>query len=184
VTAITNAIGQSPFQANYDYGIGKPELVRDWAGQYTVNNYGSSGYGTDQLVQVNQPNGGHTYYTYASATDIATQRDQKSSTDAALKSEILYDGFGRVKETRQYESTSGYISTTKSYDALGDVSQTTNPSRSGDGLDYATNYSYDALRRITQVKTADGAATNTSYSGNQTMVTDPAGHSRTMTYEG
>src|SRR2546421_4072091 len=42
-----------------------------------------------------------------------------------------------------------YISTTWSYDALGRVSQTTNPSRPGDGPGFATTYAYDALNRVT-----------------------------------
>ncbi|MBV8867310.1 MAG: RHS repeat protein, partial [Acidobacteriaceae bacterium] len=58
----------------------------------------------------------------------------------------------------------------------------TRPSRytngTSDGLGYATNYSYDALGRTTQVKTADGAVASTSYSGNVTTVTDQAGNQR------
>jgi hypothetical protein len=57
--------------------------------------------------------------------------------------------------------------------ALGRVSQTTNPSRPGDGLGFATTYAYDALNRVTRVETmADASITRTRYSENQTTVTD------------
>src|SRR5579875_788670 len=88
---------------------------------------------------------------------------------AALQSEILYDGLGRESETRQYESGGAYISATTSYDALGRVAAT-------------TTYTYDALGRITSITTPDNAVTRTSYSGNQSTITDPAGNSRSLTY--
>ena len=96
----------------------------------------------------------------------------------------MYDGFGRPIETDTFESSSQYIATTTTYDALGRVASTTNPSRSGDGLNYATTYAYDGLGRQTSVTTADGAVAATSYNGNQTTVTDQAGHVRTSAMDG
>jgi RHS repeat-associated protein len=103
--------------------------------------------------------------------------------DHALRTQTLYDGFGRTMEARSYESGSAYISTTQSYDALGRVAGMTNPSRPGDGLNYQTVYGYDALGRTLSVTTPDGAAT-TSYSGNQTTMTDQAGKKKRNTYDG
>src|SRR6185437_12245350 len=124
-----------------------------------------------------------TNIVYNGATDVNVYRDQSS--DKKLHSETIYDGFGRESESRQYESADVYISTSKSYDALGRLASVTNPSRvtngQSDGLGYATTMSYDALSRVVSVKTPDGAATTTSYTGNQTTVTDPAGKSRQYT---
>ena len=109
------------------------------------------------------------------------------SVDKKLHSETIYDGFGRESESRQYESADVYISTSKSYDALGRLASVTNPSRmtngQSDGLGYATAISYDALNRPISVKTADGSTSTTSYAGNQTTVTDPAGKKRQYTYD-
>ena len=60
---------------------------------------------------------------------------------------------------------------------------TTNPSRPGDGLDFATTYTYDALNRPQIVQTADASQTATSYSGNTTTVADQTGRKRVYTYD-
>ncbi|HEY7304654.1 MAG TPA: hypothetical protein VH601_11090, partial [Bryobacteraceae bacterium] len=183
VTAVSNALGQLPFQSNYDYSTGQPMLTADLRGQYTSYNYGVSGFGIDRISQVNYANGSHTYYSYPSATQAITQQDQASAGDGALKQQTISDGFGRMIETDRFENGTQHIATTQSYDALGRVVVTTNPSRPGDGLNYATTYGYDGLGRTTQVTTADGAATVTSYAGNVTTVTDPAGHKKQLMYD-
>lgn len=98
----------------------------------------------------------------------------------------MHDGFGRLVENRAIEDGANYIATDTAYDALGRMAATYNPSRmtngQSDGLGYATTMGYDALGRVVNVKTADGSTTTTSYTGNQTTVTDPAGKSRQYTY--
>ena len=42
---------------------------------------------------------------------------------------------------------------------------------------------YDALGRVTRVTAPDGSATTTSYAGNTTTVTDPAGKRKKFTYD-
>lgn len=59
----------------------------------------------------------------------------------------------RPVESDGFEDWSHDIATTTAYDAL-DWATTTNPSRPGDGLGYATTYTYDALGRTTSVQTA------------------------------
>jgi len=174
VTVVSNALGQTSFQAQYDYSTGQRSVMADLNGHYTFYSYTGLGYGLDQLAQVDYPNGGHTYYTYPSPTQVVTYRDQTAAVDKALASETQYDGLGRLKESDTFEDSSQYIATTWSYDALGRVAKVTNPSRYGGpgsgpgfGVGYPTTYIYDALGRVTTAQTTDGAATTTSYSGNQ-----------------
>jgi hypothetical protein len=82
-----------------------------------------------------------TSYSYTPTT-VDMHRDQKAVSHQALHTEIRYDGLGRESETRQYKSASEYISTTKTYEPLGQVATTTNPSIPGDGLGFATSYEY------------------------------------------
>ena len=134
----------------------------------------------DRLTKVTRPDGAVTSYSYTPTT-VDTYRDQKAVNDQALHTEILYDGLGRESETRQYKSGSEYISTTRTYDALGQLATTTNPSIPGDGLNFATSYQSDGLGRNTLVQTADGAQVISSYAGNAVTVKDPAGHVRKTT---
>src|SRR6185312_6013250 len=115
----------------------------------------------DRLTKVQMPNGGYSYYSYPNPNAVVTQQDQNTSGDAALKSQVLYDGLGRAIESDTFESVSQYIAVTTSYDALGRVSTKTNPSRPGDGLNYATTYSYDPFGRPPAVTTPDGAIATT-----------------------
>ncbi len=172
------------FGERYDYGTGAAAITSDQNGNLTDFSYTPSGAGVDRVSQVSFPNGGHTYYTYPNVNTVVTQQDQSSSGDALLKSQQLLDGFGRPKESDTFESSSGYIASTTAYDALGRVSATTNPSRSGDGLNYGTVYSYDSLGRQTAVTTADLAVASTSYSGNSTTVMDQVGRQRKYTSDG
>jgi hypothetical protein len=147
LTSVTNALGQSPFQGNYDYHLGQPVLTADIMGQYTTHSYGTSGFATDRLIEVSYANGGNSYYSYPSARQIITQQDQNTSGDQALMTETQNDGFGRLVESDVFENPSQYIAVTWGYDGLGRVTSVTNPSRwtngQGDGLGYATTYSYD-----------------------------------------
>ncbi len=178
-TTITNAAGQKT-TIQYDYGSSKPSSATDPNNQVTGYTYAEGG---DRLTQIQWPNGGHQYESYPNQTTVVTQQDQNTSGDAALKSQVLYDGLGRPKESDSYESSSSYIAATTTYDAAGRVPATTNPSRSGDGLNYTTSYTYDSLGRALQVQTADNAVAASSYTGNQTTLTDQAGKVKQLTYD-
>ena len=185
-------MGQRTTTLGYDYGTncvnGTGNLIFsiDPNGVKTAYSYGDA---LDRLTQIRRiadtPAESQTNIVYNGATDVNVYRDQSTKGDEKLHSETIYDGFGRESESRQYESADVYISTSKSYDALGRLASVTNPSRvtngQSDGLGYATKMSYDALSRVISVKTPDGAATTTSYTGNQTTVTDAAGKSRQYT---
>jgi YD repeat-containing protein len=176
-TSISNALGQTT-SIRYDYGAGKPASITDPNNALTTYAYNDA---LDRLTQVVQANGSRTNYSYPSPTQVEMHADQNTAGDQALHTKTLYDGLGRQTEQDTYESGSQYIAVKQSYDALGQVATTKNPSRPGDGLDFATTYTYDALGRVTKVQTADGAATSTDYNGNQTTITDAAVHKRVST---
>ncbi len=118
--------------------------------------------------------GGTMTYTYSNPTTIIQQQDETNAGDGLIKTQRLLDGFGRLVEADSYNSSGQAIAVTQSYDALGRVSQTTNPSIAGDNLNYATTYTYDGLNRLTQTpQPPDGSVTSTTYSGNSSLTTDP-----------
>ncbi|MBZ5554006.1 MAG: hypothetical protein LAO21_14900 [Acidobacteriia bacterium] len=102
--------------------------------------------------------------------------------DGALRGETVYDGLGRVSQTRQYETASNYIVVDTTYDAMGRKHSVSNPHRvtplATDGI---TTYGYDALSCVRTVTAPDGSVTNSSYWGNQTTVWDPANKQRRNT---
>jgi len=188
---VANSLGQST-TLGYDYGTncsngtGNLTFSIDPNGVTTAYKY------DDQLDRVTQIRRAadtaaesQTNIVYDSVTDVSVYRDQAAKNDRKLHSETLYDGFGRPSESRQYENSGTYISTKSTYDSLGHLATSTNPSRmtngQSDGLGYSTTTGYDALGRVVSVKTADGSTTVTSYTGNQTTVTDPAGKKRQCT---
>ncbi len=177
VTRTTNALNQA-VTSTYDYSTGKPLSTTDVNNGTTTYSYIDS---LDRLTEVVSPNGSTASYSYPSPNETDTYQDQTSGGDRALRTQVLYDGFGRAAESRTYENSTSYIFTTQSYDALGRVVAVTNPSRPGDNLNYSTTYSYDSLGRPTRVATADGAVACVSYSGNQVTATDQTGLVRIST---
>lgn len=103
--------------------------------------------------------------------------DLNAEGDGLLKNESLADELGRTVETRQYETGSEYIGVKQTYDAMGRVSQVSNPYRSGDTVVWTTT-TYDTLGRMLTVTTPDNAVVSTGYSGVYTTVTDQAGKVR------
>jgi RHS repeat-associated protein len=177
-TSATNALGHTVY-AQYDYYLGRVVDGED------VNGITSSGYYNDALDRptqvvraVNAPVKAQTTFSYNDSGRIITSTsDQIAYNDNRLKSEIVYDGLGRTTESRQYESANSYIATRQIYDAVGRVSQTSNPYRSGETIAWMTTQ-YDVLGRATSVTTPDAAVVSTSYSGNSVTATDQAGKDR------
>lgn len=183
VTTLTNPAGQVQTW-QWDFNLGLPVLHSDVNGVRTATAFADP---LDRLTQTitgrSTPVETHTNVLYASPTDIHTFKDQNStgesdSLSGGLHVESQYDGFGRISSSLTYENSTQYIITNTQYDALGRVYEQKNPSRPGDSLDFPTIFTYDALGRPTGTLTADGAQTTTAYLGNQTTVTDAAGHVR------
>jgi RHS repeat-associated protein len=111
---------------------------------------------------------------------VTVTSDLNTFDDNKLKSETVYDGLGRVTESRTYESGGGSVKTKQFYDGLGRVIKATNPYRTTSDSTYGeTHTTYDFLGRVTKVKTSsDNAEALLAYSGNEITVTDQAGKQR------
>ena len=198
VTKATNAANQA-VTTQYDYGTGHPTSLTDLNSKQTMFSYGpTAGYASvDKLVKTTFPDESHSYLNYPSIQETDALHDQVTTTDQAIEAKTILDSLGRVVETDTNGSpSSGQIKTTQSYDGLNHVVTSYNPYASsgnqigqdpdqpGYGTDPSTLYTYDGLGRLLTATTADNAVTKTSYSGNQTTVTDPAQVAQTMTYDG
>lgn len=181
----TNAAGLS-FGAVYDWASGKPWIITPMAGVSTQIGYNV--YSDDPLDRPQQVCRRDTWgsaiqactiYQYPTLTQ-ATILQWKDSSTTAIRTDVLYDGLGRLQEKDLYEDSSNYIATKQTYNALGRVANVTNPARSGD-TPATTTYQYDPLGRSTEVDYPDGSKLTTQYFGNAAMVTDPAGTVRRYT---
>src|SRR5262249_44136176 len=96
----------------------------------------------------------------------------------------INDGLGRVIESRQYEdgnsAGNNYISTKRTYDAMGRVSQVSNPSRPTETVAW-TSTQYDWLGRVVQVTNPDSTLVTTGYRGNTATTRDPSDRWRQTT---
>jgi RHS repeat-associated protein len=193
LTSQTNAASQES-QWQWDYHIGEPTLATDINLVQTTYSYSDP---LERLTNVTRAFGtpfatrtAYTYTLYSNNISITRAYQDQNGPDEALLSLVVYDGFGRDIEdnTVENQSTSTAIAVFTSYDALGRVLTRSNPTRfigsSEDNLGYVTTYQYDALNRLIQATLQDGSVFHQSYSGNQTTLTDPAGHAKQLTYDG
>jgi RHS repeat-associated protein len=186
-TKVTNALGHIAY-TQFDYFLGKPIDSED------PNGVKSSLYYNDALDRPTQSRshvtGSSTYYSqktisYDDANRvITTSSDKDTANDNVLTGKAYYDGLGRTYRTAAYEGNTGvgntWAITATQFDALGRTWRVANPFRAATP-DAAlptspqwTTTTYDALSRVTEVKTPDDAKITTVYSGNQVTVTDPA----------
>ncbi|HEY0545110.1 MAG TPA: RHS repeat-associated core domain-containing protein, partial [Pyrinomonadaceae bacterium] len=119
-------------------------------------------------------------FSYNDAARIVTVKTDKATyNDNALKVETLYDKLGRTIETHTYESATAFIISKQEYDALGRVKRTYNPYRTTSDPTYGwAETTYDALGRITSVKTNDNAQVSNVYNNNSVTITDQANRSK------
>lgn len=179
-TLVTNAANDTSFM-QYDYYLGKPVDQEDRNAVVTSFAYNDPlDRPTQQIRSANVlAYKTQTSFSYDPATrTITTTSDLNTFGDNQIRTQLVYDGLGRTMETRQFEDAVTYIATKKTYDALGRALQVSNPYRPSSESLLWTTTAYDALGRVTQVLSPDGAAANTTYLGNQTTITDPAGKTR------
>jgi RHS repeat-associated protein len=180
-TSVTNALGQSSY-AQYDYYLGRPVDAED------INGIEASGYFSDALDRptkivraVGTSVSNQTTYVYDDTNRIITTTSDFDSLNdpSPLKSQTLYDGMGRPKETRQYEGGTNYIAVQTQFDALGRAFKTSNPFRPWQSETAVwTTSVFDMLGRVTSITTPDNAVVLTSYGGNTVTATDQAGKKR------
>jgi RHS repeat-associated protein len=170
-TKVTNPAGFISY-TQYDYYIGRPVNSQDWNGNNSSASYSDL---LDRQTNVTGASLSSTAITYLdSSHTIKVAGDRDSLGDRLLVTNTIYDGLGRTTETRLFETTSAYISTTKTYDAMGRPATVSNPHRTTESA-APTTTAYDGLSRPLTVTTFDGAVITSSYSGSTTTVTDQAG---------
>jgi len=189
-TKVTNPLGHTTY-TQFDYYIGRAVDFEDQNGTVTSGYYSDAlDRPTQVILGVNRgdPYRSRTLFTYSdSIRKITTNSDLVNYTDGQLTTDLTYDGLGRTVETRSYEGSGWMITSQVTYDAMGRVSRSYNPYRSTIDSSYGySQTSYDALSRVISVTSRDingvsSGTVQTSYSGNQTTVTDQAGKVRRST---
>ena len=183
-TLVTNPLGHTVY-SQYDFYVGRPVDVED------ANGIVSSNYFIDSLDRpsrvIRAVNGGvnikrQTTFNYDDGNRlITTTADKDGFDDNVLKSQVVYDGLGRTKETRNYEDTTRYIAVQTQYDALGQAFKTSNPFRPlapDNETPIWTTTIRDSLGRVTSVTTPDTAVVRTAYDGARVLATDQANKQR------
>ncbi len=134
------------------------------------------------------PYGATTYYTY---NDSSSPPNKLAMTNSH-GSKTVMDGFARTIQTITGYGSSSSISTTISTvdtqyapcgcSPLGKLYRQSQPYAPG-GTDAWTTYTYDASGRTLSVALPDGSTTTYTYGGNQVVVRDPAGITKSFTMD-
>jgi YD repeat-containing protein len=189
-TKVTNAPGHTVY-AQFNYFTGATVNAEDANGGVSSVAYDDAlGRPTKRILARYKVGSGvpaersQTTITYDDANRVITvTSDLGAFEDNVLTSKYYYDGLGRTWRNAAREGDTWAI-TDKRFDALGRVSQVSNPYRVANPGSASppsggwTTTDYDALGRVTGVTTPDGARVDTAYSGKQVTVTDQAGKSR------
>lgn len=186
LTTVTDPLGHSA-TFTYDYNNGQMTTSTDANSQ-------SASYIYNDLfarpTQVNYPDGGQTTTSYndtAPSPNLTTTKliDTTVSPNVLLTTTTTMDGFGHAVQSQITTDPDGTSFTATSYDGLGRTYKAWNPTRCsppktscGESTWGVTTYTYDALGRTTNIAKPDGSNVLTSYSGNQTTITDEAGNQR------
>ena len=139
-----------------------------------------------RLTQITYPDGGQKTATYNTATTPWTiVQNTKITGTLNLTTNTIYDSQARVSQQQLTSDPDGTTYTDKTYDGDGRVKTLSNPYRSTSDSTYGiTSYLYDGLGRVTNITEPDGSVVATSYSANQTTVTDEAGKQRKTQVDG
>ncbi len=182
--------------STYDFSSGKVVSTTDPNGKVTSFEYVDP---LDRLTKVFRPSGGGmTEYQYGDTPgDLYLRTLTQQSTGfggVTLADYALFDGLGRATRSAHYEGSdfSGARWSVRDtrYDALGRVSQSSNPEIVSDynaalpGNAVWTTTTYDALSRVIEVTTPDNAKVKTTYLGNQVTVEDQANRKRSSITDG
>jgi RHS repeat-associated protein len=177
---LTRGSGSPQFttQWAYDFNTGLVTSQTDENGQVTSFNYDSM----MRPISVSPPDQATISTQF---NDSAAQPSAQSTVpiDSGINEyqTTTTDGLGRVVSQSVSNSSSGGTLTSivaAQYDALGRISQASNPYASG-GTPVWTTYAYDTLSRaLTVTPPGNAGAYQYSYAGNSTTTTDPTGKKR------
>ena len=184
ITTITDPL-QNKSYATFDCAIGALTTSKDVNGIQTKYTYSPDPYDRIQnMTQALGVAGDETQTEYSYSTDLKTttiNSDFNTSGDGYLKKQEIVDGLGRHSESRNYLTSSDYISVMNTYDALDRAYGQSNPFDSSTQTAVYTTKLYDGANRVLSVQAPDGSVTVSAYDGNSVTVTDPASVSRKTT---
>ncbi|MGJ4946763.1 RHS repeat domain-containing protein [Bradyrhizobium sp. HKCCYLS20291] len=191
-TSNSNALGQSEsFQ--YDPRFGQPVSHTGPNGLTTTWSYDSLG----RKIQETMPDGTITRWSYqfcngvnggtatclsgASYLTQETSYAADGSTVIAPTATVYFDALEREIGRRTQGFDGSVVQATKSYDAMGRVTQTSRPYFATGGTPRITNFTYDTLGRVVSTTQPDGSVAQIAYHGLATIETNPLGQTRTTT---
>src|SRR4051812_3793399 len=156
-------------KAQYDPRTGVQTAAWDFN-----NNEGTFTYDAlNRPLQINNPDGGQTSYTYSSATSISQNTKLTSSQTLSVTSTL--DGLGRISHQQLTSDPAGTTTADATYDVDGRTKTITNPHRTtASPTDGTTQFEYDALDRVTKITRPDGNTVQELYSNNCVTDTDDA----------
>jgi RHS repeat-associated protein len=208
LTTITDPLGHTA-NFTYDYNNGQLTVSKDQNVQTTSYLYNDA---FARPTQFSYPDGGQTEHAYndsppsPSVTTCQLINGTAGATCSAASpptgwktSVAVMDGLGHVVQTQLASDPDGVTYTATIYNGFAQPYTVTNPYRStGDSTYGVTTQLYDARKRpclvvppdfaatapTTCPATAPAGSTFTSYSGNQTTVTDETGNQRASQTDG
>ncbi len=129
-----------------------------------------------RLIDVARPDGSHVTYSYDETAHTKTENNPIQGTDQR-RVRTYMDGLGRrIKSATLDAAGATYSIVETQYDPFGRSYKVSNPHNSTP--QYWTEHRFDALGRSVKVIFPDNSQIVTTYSGNATTVTDPAGKQR------
>lgn len=173
----------------YEFNTGKVVTTTDANNQTTTYSYHDDSGTVDPLLRVRKvtlPGGlGETKNIFGdSPGDLYIRTLTKQNATTWIEDRTNFDKLGRAARSGHYEGPSSWSMADTEYDTLGRVKRVTNPyfaanlSGATPGNAEWTTNTYDDLNRPLTVTTPDGSKVETTYSGNQVTVKDPANKKR------
>jgi RHS repeat-associated protein len=178
---IANGIQQQVSVA-YSYPAGEPTAVQDANGQTTGYIYSDS---LRRLTEIDYANGGTATFDYhADALPLTVSQTKLATPDPSITNSTVYDGLGRISQTRTDTDPDTTVSVEYAYDGLNRIHSQSNPHRSTSApTDGTTQIDYDGTGRITKVTRPGGNSVVTTYSANCSTTTDEAARSRKSCFD-
>ncbi|MGH9765890.1 MAG: RHS repeat domain-containing protein, partial [Blastocatellia bacterium] len=173
----------------YEFNTGKVVTTADANNQTTTYSYHDDSGNVDpflRLRKVTLPGGlGETKHIFGDTPgDLYIRTLTKQNSTTWLEDRTNLDGLGRAKRSGHYEGPSSWSVKDTEYDTLGRVKRVTNPyfaanlSGAIPGAAEWTTNTYDDLNRVLTVTAPDGSKVETTYSGAQVTMKDPANRKR------
>lgn len=181
---MTNPIGQTETTI-YEARFGLPRRVTD-INNLSVNTLYDDLGRVDTITYADGTTTESDYLSCTSCFGINSDFEHwylqtKTTGSRAIRS--YFDRLDREVGTRSYDLNGTVVYTAQSYDAQGNVSNSSDPYYTSADKD-TTSYIYDLLNRSTQVTYADGSNSSTTYNGLTQTLTNQESQSQTRLHNG